>query len=194
MLRTVNLRTALSLGTQREQLEQRTATVWPRPCLLRPLFLRLVGILVGGKVVDVPKRACGRKWSSFCRLISHLKVLLAETHTNSLTENLENPSQSGRIQPGLRDLVEASGRRFSLSTQHNASSEFKTRTEQQQAEMTTHVRFFVKLLLPTKISRIAQNRVISHFEPWLCVSPPSLRAVEACQSAEEIAGGRPAQS
>lgn len=31
-------------GTQREQFEQRTMAVWPRPCLLRPLFLRFDGI------------------------------------------------------------------------------------------------------------------------------------------------------
>ena len=39
MLRTVKRLMALSLGTQREQFEQRTKLVWPRPFLLRPLFL-----------------------------------------------------------------------------------------------------------------------------------------------------------
>jgi hypothetical protein len=38
MLRMVNLLTALSLGTHREQLEQRTGLTWPRPFLLRPLY------------------------------------------------------------------------------------------------------------------------------------------------------------
>ena len=40
MFLTVNLLMALSLGTQREQFEQRTGLTWPRPFLLRPLFLR----------------------------------------------------------------------------------------------------------------------------------------------------------
>lgn len=39
MLRTVKRLIALSLGTHREQLEQRTKLTWPRPFLLRPLFL-----------------------------------------------------------------------------------------------------------------------------------------------------------
>ena len=39
MLRTVNRLMALSFATQREQLEQRTKPTWPRPFLLRPLFL-----------------------------------------------------------------------------------------------------------------------------------------------------------
>lgn len=38
MLRIVNLLIALSLGTQRAQLEQRTGLTWPRPFLLRPLL------------------------------------------------------------------------------------------------------------------------------------------------------------
>lgn len=37
MLRMVKRLMALSLGTQRAQLEQRTGLVWPRPFLLRPL-------------------------------------------------------------------------------------------------------------------------------------------------------------
>lgn len=37
MLRMVNRLIALSLGTQRAQLEQRTGLTWPRPLLLRPL-------------------------------------------------------------------------------------------------------------------------------------------------------------
>lgn len=37
MLRTVNRLIALSLGTQREQLEHRTKLTWPRPDLLRLL-------------------------------------------------------------------------------------------------------------------------------------------------------------
>lgn len=37
MLRMVNRLMALSLGTQRAQLEQRTGLTWPRPFLLRPL-------------------------------------------------------------------------------------------------------------------------------------------------------------
>ena len=40
MFLTVNRLMALSLGTQREQFEQRTGLTWPRPFLLRPLFLR----------------------------------------------------------------------------------------------------------------------------------------------------------
>lgn len=40
MLRMVNLLIALSLGTQRAQLEQRTGLTWPRPFLLRPLLKR----------------------------------------------------------------------------------------------------------------------------------------------------------
>ena len=39
MLRTVKRLIALSLGTHREQLEQRTNATWPRPFLLRPPFL-----------------------------------------------------------------------------------------------------------------------------------------------------------
>ena len=39
MLRTVKRLMALSFGTHREQLEQRTKLTWPRPFLLRPLFL-----------------------------------------------------------------------------------------------------------------------------------------------------------
>ena len=35
---------ALSFGTQRQQLEQRTMAVWPRPCLERPLLRRLEGM------------------------------------------------------------------------------------------------------------------------------------------------------
>ena len=42
MFRTVNLFTALSLGTHREQFEQRTKLLWPRPFLLRPEFLRFL--------------------------------------------------------------------------------------------------------------------------------------------------------
>ena len=38
MLRIVNLLIALSLGVQREQLEQRMGLTWPRPFLLRPLM------------------------------------------------------------------------------------------------------------------------------------------------------------
>ena len=37
MLRMVKRLMALSLGTQRAQLEQRTGLTWPRPFLLRPL-------------------------------------------------------------------------------------------------------------------------------------------------------------
>lgn len=37
MLRMVKRLIALSLGTQRAQLEQRTGLTWPRPFLLRPL-------------------------------------------------------------------------------------------------------------------------------------------------------------
>lgn len=32
----------LALGTQREQLSQRMKRLWPRPCLLRPLFRRFL--------------------------------------------------------------------------------------------------------------------------------------------------------
>ena len=39
MLRTVKRLMAFSLGTHREQFEQRTKLTWPRPFLLRPLFL-----------------------------------------------------------------------------------------------------------------------------------------------------------
>ena len=39
MLRTVKRLMALSFATQREQFEQRTNLTWPRPFLLRPLFL-----------------------------------------------------------------------------------------------------------------------------------------------------------
>jgi hypothetical protein len=39
MLRMVNLLIALSLGVHREQLEQRMGLTWPRPFLLRPLWL-----------------------------------------------------------------------------------------------------------------------------------------------------------
>lgn len=38
---------ALSFGTQRQQLEQRTMAVWPRPCLERPLLRRLEGMAKG---------------------------------------------------------------------------------------------------------------------------------------------------
>lgn len=38
MLRTVKRLIALSLPTQREQLEHLTNVTWPRPFLLRPLF------------------------------------------------------------------------------------------------------------------------------------------------------------
>jgi len=41
MLRMTNFLMALSLGTQRAQLVQRTGFTWPRPCLARPPFLRL---------------------------------------------------------------------------------------------------------------------------------------------------------
>lgn len=47
MLRMVNLLIALSLGVQREQLEQRIGLTWPRPFLLRPLQALLAGELVG---------------------------------------------------------------------------------------------------------------------------------------------------
>lgn len=43
MLRMVNLLIALSLGVQREQLEQRIGLTWPRPFLLRPLRALLAG-------------------------------------------------------------------------------------------------------------------------------------------------------
>lgn len=39
MFLTVNRLIALSFATQREQFEQRTKPTWPRPFLLRPLFL-----------------------------------------------------------------------------------------------------------------------------------------------------------
>ena len=45
MLRTVNLLIALSLGTHREQFEQRTGLTCPRPDLLRPPFLLFFVIL-----------------------------------------------------------------------------------------------------------------------------------------------------
>jgi len=45
MLRTMKRLTALSLGVQRAQFEQRIGSTWPRPCLLRPLFLRFFVIL-----------------------------------------------------------------------------------------------------------------------------------------------------
>ncbi len=44
MFRTWNRLIALSFGTQRAQLEQRTMAVCPRPCFERPLFRRLDGI------------------------------------------------------------------------------------------------------------------------------------------------------
>ena len=42
ILRTVKRLIALSLGTHREQFEQRTKPTWPRPFLLRPPFLRFL--------------------------------------------------------------------------------------------------------------------------------------------------------
>lgn len=51
MLRMVNRLIALSLGVQREQLEQRTGLTWPRPFLLRPLearFLTMIAVLCVG--------------------------------------------------------------------------------------------------------------------------------------------------
>eukprot|EP00450_Noctiluca_scintillans_P003711 CAMPEP_0194495440 /NCGR_PEP_ID=MMETSP0253-20130528/13037_1 /TAXON_ID=2966 /ORGANISM="Noctiluca scintillans" /LENGTH=72 /DNA_ID=CAMNT_0039336695 /DNA_START=240 /DNA_END=455 /DNA_ORIENTATION=- len=44
MFLTLKRFTALSLGTQREQFEQRTMAVCPRPCLDRPLLRRLEGM------------------------------------------------------------------------------------------------------------------------------------------------------
>ena len=44
MFRTWKRLTALSLGTQRMQFEQRMMLVWPRPCLERPLLRRLDGM------------------------------------------------------------------------------------------------------------------------------------------------------
>ena len=42
MFLTVKRLMALSLPTHREQFEQRTNLTWPRPFLLRPLFLRFL--------------------------------------------------------------------------------------------------------------------------------------------------------
>jgi hypothetical protein len=42
MLRIVNLLMALSLGVHLEQLEHLMGLTWPRPFLLRPLFVLLV--------------------------------------------------------------------------------------------------------------------------------------------------------
>merc|ERR1719343_854573 len=44
MLRTWKRLMALSFGTQRPQLQQRTMAEWPCPCLERPLLRRLDGI------------------------------------------------------------------------------------------------------------------------------------------------------
>eukprot|EP00429_Kryptoperidinium_foliaceum_P066607 CAMPEP_0176056684 /NCGR_PEP_ID=MMETSP0120_2-20121206/28229_1 /TAXON_ID=160619 /ORGANISM="Kryptoperidinium foliaceum, Strain CCMP 1326" /LENGTH=62 /DNA_ID=CAMNT_0017390191 /DNA_START=271 /DNA_END=456 /DNA_ORIENTATION=- len=48
MFRTWKRLMALSLGTHREQLQQRTMAVWPRPCLERPLLRRFDGIAACG--------------------------------------------------------------------------------------------------------------------------------------------------
>jgi len=47
MLRTWKRLMALSLGTQRPQLEHLTMAEWPWPCFERPLLRRLDGIAVG---------------------------------------------------------------------------------------------------------------------------------------------------
>uniref|UniRef100_A0A2P2L6Q0 40S ribosomal protein S26-1 n=1 Tax=Rhizophora mucronata TaxID=61149 RepID=A0A2P2L6Q0_RHIMU len=46
MFLTRNLLIALSLGQDLPQLEQRMNLTWPRPCLLRPPFLRLKVMIV----------------------------------------------------------------------------------------------------------------------------------------------------
>merc|ERR1719498_1804903 len=46
MLRTWKRLMALSFGTERPQFEQRSMAVIPRPCLLRPLLRRLLGMAV----------------------------------------------------------------------------------------------------------------------------------------------------
>lgn len=54
MLRMVNRLMALSLGTQRAQLEQRTGLVWPRPFLLRPLEINQHQSVIGALYNQVP--------------------------------------------------------------------------------------------------------------------------------------------
>ena len=49
MFRIVNRLIALSLGVQREQLEQRIGFTWPRPFLLRPLEARFLTMIAKGK-------------------------------------------------------------------------------------------------------------------------------------------------
>mmetsp|Transcript_43621 Transcript_43621/g.97863 ORF Transcript_43621/g.97863 Transcript_43621/m.97863 type:complete len:82 (-) Transcript_43621:8-253(-) len=56
MFLTWNRLMALSFGTQRAQLEQRTMAVCPRPCLERPLFRRLDGMSAAGQVGNVAYR------------------------------------------------------------------------------------------------------------------------------------------
>lgn len=59
MLRMVKRLIALSLGTQRAQLEQRTGRTWPRPLLLRPL-VKTSAILLERISCTSPNRPCSR--------------------------------------------------------------------------------------------------------------------------------------
>ena len=68
MLRTVNRLIALSFPTQREQLEQRTKLTWPRPFLLRPLFLLF---LVCNEVTKATQQIQSALYFSFGRSRRH---------------------------------------------------------------------------------------------------------------------------
>jgi hypothetical protein len=59
MLRTVKRLMALSLATQREQLEQRRNATWPRPFLLRPPFLLFLVMLGESRWIRVSKSWTG---------------------------------------------------------------------------------------------------------------------------------------
>lgn len=72
MLRIVNLLIALSLGTQRAQLEQRTGLTWPRPFLLRPL-------LIETNQVSFPNLKRKKKKKNLCRNRKRLSAAIMNT-------------------------------------------------------------------------------------------------------------------
>ena len=62
MLRIVNLFIALSFGVHLEQLEQRMGFTWPRPFLLRPLFVQTVSSVFARRDDALDERVEERTW------------------------------------------------------------------------------------------------------------------------------------
>ena len=88
MFLTVKRLMALSLPTHREQFEQRTNLTWPRPFLLRPLFLRFL-VYETGPSISKRVQLGGASATESCHPSSSTPLygsILQQNHTAGIPE------------------------------------------------------------------------------------------------------------